>query len=68
MRTTLNLDDSLIQAIMKNTGMTNKTEIINKALAEYLGFLNRESIKDAYGKLNFDIDVRAFRNLELSEV
>jgi Arc/MetJ family transcription regulator len=68
MRTTLNLDDRLIQAIMKSTGVKNKTEIINKALTEYLGKLNRESIKEACGKLNFDLDVREFRNLELKEV
>ena len=67
MRTTLNLDDNLIRAIKKNTGMTSKTEIINKALVEYLKKLNIEGIKDACGKLNFDIDVRAFRNLELQE-
>ncbi|MCK4766169.1 MAG: type II toxin-antitoxin system VapB family antitoxin [Candidatus Aminicenantes bacterium] len=67
MRTTLNLDDSLMQAIMKNTGITGKTKIINKALAEYLKKLNRESIMAACGKLDFDIDVRAFRDLELRE-
>jgi len=68
MRTTFNIDDKLINSIMKCTGMKNKTEIINKALAEYLGKLARKSIKEAYGKLDFDLDVRDFRNLELQEV
>ena len=68
MRTTLNVDDRLIQSIMKSTGKKNKTKIINEALTEYLGKLNRESIKKASGKLNFDLDVREFRNLELKEV
>ena len=68
MRTTFNIDDKLIDSIMKCTGIKNKTEIINKALAEYLGKVTRESIKDAYGKLDFDLDVRELRNLELQEV
>jgi Arc/MetJ family transcription regulator len=68
MRTTFNIDDKLINSIMKCTGIKNKTEIINKALAEYLGKLTRESIKEAYGKLDFDLDVRELRNLELQEV
>lgn len=68
MRTTFNIDDKLINSIMKCTEMKNKTEIINKALAEYLGKLTRESIKEAYGKLEFDLDVRDLRNLELQEV
>lgn len=68
MRTTLDIDDRLIQSIMKSTGKKNKTKIVNEALTEYLGKLNRESIKEACGKLNFDLDVREFRNLELKEV
>ena len=68
MRTTINIDDKLMNAIMKSTGVKNKTEIINKALADYLGKLNRECIMDAYGKFDFDLDVSEFRNLELQEV
>lgn len=67
MRTTLNLDDDLLLAIKKISGINSKTEIINRALAEYLKRLNIESIKQACGKLNFDIDVRALRDLELQE-
>ena len=53
---------------MKITGKKNKTEIVNNALDEYLKKLNRDSIKEAYGKFNFDLNVREFRNLELNEV
>jgi hypothetical protein len=68
MRTTLNIDDNLINAIMKLSHKKNKTEIINNALADYLGKLNREHIKNACGKLDFDLDVRKYRDLELDEV
>ncbi len=64
MRTTLNLDDDLVRAVMKSSGITSKTEVIHKALSEYLVKLNREAIKEAWGKLDFDLDVRALRDRE----
>ncbi|MCP4218684.1 MAG: type II toxin-antitoxin system VapB family antitoxin [bacterium] len=67
MRTTLNIDDTLIKEIMDSSGIKSKTEIIHNALKEYRGKLVRENIKNACGKLHFDIDVRALRNLELQE-
>lgn len=68
MRTTLNLDDDLVKAVMKSSGITSKTEAIHKALSEYLAMLNREAIKDAWGKLDFDLDVRALRDREHQEL
>lgn len=68
MRTTLNIDGSLIKAIGKHTGITNKTEIINTALAEWLGRLRRRNLMNAYGKIDIDLDVREFRNRELTEL
>jgi Arc/MetJ family transcription regulator len=68
MRTTLNLDEELMEKIMRNTGIKSKTKIINNALQEYFYKIISDSIKDAWGKLDFDLDVREFRNLELDEV
>ena len=67
MRTTLNLDDRLMQSIMKISGMKNKTEIIHQALVDFLSKRVRENIKNAYGKLNFELNVREYRNRELAE-
>jgi hypothetical protein len=67
MRTTLNVDDSLMNSISKHTGIANKTEIINRALSEWLGKLRRENIMNAYGKIDIDLDVREFRNREIKE-
>ena len=67
MRTTLNIDDKLMNTIMKLTDVKSKTQIINQALTEYLSKLNRESIKNVCGKLDFDLDVRKYRNLDLDE-
>jgi len=65
MRTTLYLDDSLIQAIRKHTPSMNKTEIINQALEEYLSRLKRDQLKGAYGKIPIDLDVREYRNRDI---
>ena len=67
MRTTLNLDDKLMRSIMKVSGMTNKTEIIHQALSDFLGKLARENIKNAYGKLDFELDVREYRDRDLAQ-
>jgi hypothetical protein len=56
-----------MQSIMKVSGMTNKTEIIHQALSDFLGKLVRQNIKNAYGKLNFDLDVREYRDRELTQ-
>lgn len=68
MRTTLNINNSLINSISKHTGISNKTEIINTALSELLGKLRRQNIINAYGKIDIELDVREFRNRELKEL
>lgn len=68
MQTTIDLDEKLMQDVMKTTGLTDKSGIINKALKEFLYKATVEGIKNACGKLHFDIDIRAFRDLELDEV
>lgn len=68
MRTTLNVDDSLLKTISKLTGKKNKTEIINSALSQYLGHIRRQNVMNAYGKLDIDLDVRAIRNSDLQRL
>jgi hypothetical protein len=67
MRTTLYVNEKLVQSIKKYTGTMNKTEIINTALEEFLSKLKREKIKQAYGNIKIDLKVREFRNKELNE-
>jgi len=65
MRTTLNIDESLLESLLRVTGTTNKTEIINTALTEYLGRIRRQNLMDAYGTMDLDFDVREFRDRDL---
>lgn len=67
MRTTLYINDSLIRSIKRHARNLNKTQIINQALEEYLSRLRREEIKNAYGKIQVDLDVREFRQREFDE-
>lgn len=67
MRTTLYVNEKLVQSIKKYTGTMNKTEIINTALEEFLAKLKRERIKQAHGNIRIDLKVREFRNKELNE-
>jgi len=67
MRTTLYVNDSLIQSIKRYAGNLNKTEIINQALVEYLARLKREKLKNAFGKIRIDLDVQEYRNRENNE-
>jgi hypothetical protein len=65
MRTTLYVNESLIESLKKITGNMNKTEIINQALEEYLAKLKREELKRAFGKIRIDLDVREYRNRDI---
>ncbi|HBM16878.1 MAG TPA: hypothetical protein DD381_11115 [Lentisphaeria bacterium] len=50
MKTTLNLNEHLIGEAVKLTGKSNKTEIINEALMEYIRTIKRESLIGLFGK------------------
>lgn len=54
MRTTLNVDSDLLRRISRLTGITNKTQIIDRALWELLAKLRREKLKEAYGSLEMN--------------
>lgn len=67
MRTTLNIDENLMDAISRETGVTNKSEIVETALTEYLGKIKRENLKKSFGKIAIDLDVRRFRESDFNE-
>jgi Arc/MetJ family transcription regulator len=61
MRTTLDLDESLLTEAMKWTGETTKTGAINEALKQIVKFKKRIRLLDLAGKVKFDIDLDATR-------
>lgn len=67
MRTTLNISADVLGEISRLSGVTCKTEIIDKALREMLDKLRRQRLKGAWGKIAIDLNVRELRRRELDE-
>ncbi len=65
MRVTLNINDTIINEVMKETGVKNKTAIINLSLNEYLKKIRRDNLKKLRGKLNLDININELREMDL---
>jgi hypothetical protein len=65
MRTTLNIPDDLMSALMAETGENNKTLIIRKSLEELLKRIRRQNLKRLKGKIDLDIDLAAEREKDL---
>lgn len=65
MRTTLNLDDHLLEEVMRATGARTKTEAITLALEELVQHRKLERLKALSGKIHLDLDWRAQEDLEL---
>ncbi len=58
MRTTLNLDDALIDELMAATKAKTKTEAIHQALSEFVRRRKRQRLKALSGKIHIDLDWR----------
>jgi len=66
MRTTLNLPDELMNALMAETGERNKTLLIRRSLEHFLNRIRRENLKKLRGNLDLDIDLTALRKKDLT--
>jgi len=66
MRTTLNLPDDLVNTLMTETGVKNKTLLIRRSLEELLGRIRRENLKRLRGKMELEIDLEALRKKDLT--
>ena len=65
MRTTLTLDDKLIQELMKLTGAKTKTEAIHLAISEFIRRKKIEGLLALEGKVHLDVDWRELEEREL---
>ncbi|MCL2411988.1 MAG: type II toxin-antitoxin system VapB family antitoxin [Treponema sp.] len=57
MRTTLDLNETLLAEAMRWTGETTKTAVINAALREIIKSQKRGKLVEFAGKLHLDIDL-----------
>jgi len=67
MRTTLNIDESVLSEVMNLTGKKNRSEAIRIALASYLKQQQKNKILAMRGKVNVMDNWRKLRNLEKVE-
>lgn len=64
MRTTLNLDEELIQELVKVTEARTKTEAIHIAAEEMIRRKKLEKLKSLSGKIHIDLDRRKREKVE----
>lgn len=65
MRTTLNLDEELIQALMRATHAKTKTEAITQAMSDLIRRKRLEKLKALSGKIRIDLDWKAKEKTEI---
>ncbi len=62
MRTTINIDDAVYENIRTLVPGTTKTEIINRALAEFLRLKAKDELLGLRGRLQLDEDWQRLRD------
>ncbi len=64
MRTTLDVDPRLLEAVVSLTNEKNKGRAVTKALEEYVRRKRIEDLLSLRGKLDLDFDWYEFRHME----
>ena len=67
MRTTLELDEKLLETIERLTGVKGKGKAVNKALTEYARWRAIESLRALAGTIDLVDNWRELEELELQE-
>ncbi len=61
MRTTLNIDDELMEFVVRETRARTKTEAVRKALEDYIYRRKVEKLIALKGKIRFNADAKTLR-------
>ena len=68
MRTTLNIDPDLLDAVVATTGERSKTRAVNKALEEYVRRRKISELREIAGNIDLVNNLRELEELELKEM
>ena len=68
MRTTLNVDEAVLEEVVKLTGERNKRKAVSKALEEYLQRKRIAELKKMAGKIDLVDNLKELEELELKEL
>lgn len=61
MRTTINIDDEIMEFVMKETGAATKTDAVRQALEDYIKRRKIEKLIALKGKIRFAMDAKTLR-------
>ncbi len=64
MRTTVTLDKKILDDLVRESGLKNKSSAVREAAAFYLKQKRIEKIKQMKGKLKFDLTAEELRHYE----
>ena len=67
MRTTLDVDPDLLDAVVETTGERSKTRAVNKALKEYVRRRRVAELREIAGNIDLVNNLRELEALEMKE-
>ena len=67
MRTTIDVDDALLENVMLLTHAESRAEAIRIALQEYIRLQRKQQVLALRGKLDIEDNWQALRDLEISQ-
>ncbi len=67
MRTTLNVDEGILEEVMGLTGAKNRSQAINLVLQEFVNKKRLQKLLDLRGTLHLENNWRDLREMELDE-
>jgi Arc/MetJ family transcription regulator len=67
MRTTITVEDGVIEKLMKLTRAKTRTEAVNRALTDWVQHLKIEKLRSLRGKLYMDDNWEKLRSMEIQE-
>jgi len=67
MRTTITVEDGVIEKLMKYTHSKTRTEAVNRALADWVQHLKIEKLRALKGKLYMEDNWEELRSMEIQE-
>lgn len=67
MRTTINVEDGVMEKLMKYTQSKTRTEAVNRALEDWVQHLKIEKLRSLRGKLYMEDNWEKLRSMEIQE-
>jgi Arc/MetJ family transcription regulator len=67
MRTTITIEDGVMDKLMKYTGSKTRTEAVNRALTDWVQHLKIEKLRSLRGKLYMEDNWEKLRSMEIQE-